>query len=80
MEQNLVSRRAVAGVPQEVEVTVRVNFTWKDLRTGQILVERRNFEQSSAYYPTMGEGRFHGRTAAAEALAASIVDELQGDW
>lgn len=75
-----VSADNYTALPQEHLYTISVDFTWKDLRTGQILVERRNFEQSSAYYPTMGEGRFHGRTAAAEALAASIVDELQGDW
>jgi hypothetical protein len=68
------------ALPEEHLYSISVDFTWKDLRTGQILVERRNFDQSSAYYPTMGEGRFAGRTAAAEALAASIVDELQGDW
>lgn len=75
-----VSADNYTALPQEHLYTISVDFTWKDLRTGQILVERRNFEQSSAYYPTMGEGRFAGRQAAAEALAASIVDELQGDW
>jgi hypothetical protein len=75
-----VSADNYTALPQEHLYTISVDFTWKDLRTGQIIVERRNFDQSSAYYPTMGEGRFVGRTAAAEALAASIVDELQGDW
>ena len=75
-----VSADNFTALPQEHLYTISVDFTWKDLRTGQIIVERRNFEQSSAYYPTMGEGRFAGRTAAADALAASIVDELQGEW
>lgn len=68
------------ALPQESLYTISVDFTWKDLRSGQILVERRNFDQSTTYYPTLGEGRFMGRQTAAEALAGSIVDELQGDW
>lgn len=75
-----VSADNFTALPQEQMYTISVDFTWKDLRTGQILVERRNFEQSGAYYPTMGEGRFTGRQSVAELLAASIVDELQGDW
>lgn len=69
-----------SALPQESLYTISVDFTWKDLRSGQILVQRRNFDQSTTYYPTLGEGRFLGRQTAAEALATSIVDELQGDW
>jgi hypothetical protein len=68
------------ALPQESVYTISVDFTWKDLRSGTILVERRNFDQSSTYYPTLGDGRAHGRQTTAEALAASIVDELQGEW
>jgi hypothetical protein len=75
-----VSIDRYTALPQEQLYTISVDFTWKDLRSGQILVERRNFDQSSTYYPTLGEGRTHGRQSTAEALAASIVDELQGDW
>lgn len=75
-----VSLDSETALPQESVYTISVDFTWKDLRTGQILVERRNFDQSTTYYPTLGEGRFLGRQSTAEALAASIVDELQGDW
>lgn len=69
-----------AAIPQEQLYRVVVNFTWKDLRTGKILVERRNFEQTNTFYPTMGEGRFVGSQAATEALARGIVQELQADW
>lgn len=75
-----VSNDNYTAIPQEHLYTISVDFTWKDLRTGQILVERRNFDQSGTYYPTLGEGRFTGRQSVSEALAASIVDELQGEW
>lgn len=68
------------ALPQEQTYTMSVDFTWKDLRTGQILVERRNFDQTSTYYPSLGDGRFIGKQQVAEALAGSIVNELQGEW
>lgn len=77
---NTVSSDARAAIPQEQLFRVSVNFTWKDLRTGKILVERRNFEQTSTFYPTLGEGRFAGSQQSTEQLARGIVQELQADW
>jgi hypothetical protein len=68
------------AIPQEQLYLVRINFTWKDLRTGKILVERRRFEQSSTYYPTLGEGQFVGSQENVERLALAIVQEMQADW
>ena len=70
----------VGSLPQEQLYIVRLNFTWKDLRTGKILVDRRRFEQSSVYFPTLGEGEFIGGQQNVERLATAIVQELQADW
>ena len=68
------------AIPQEQLYAVTVNFTWKDLRTGRVLVDRRNFRQTTTYYPTLGEGRFVGSQQAVERLALGIVQEMQADW
>jgi hypothetical protein len=77
---NTLSNDFLSAIPQEQVVTVTVNFTWKDLRNGKILVERRGFEQAATYYATLGEGRFYGQQQAAERVALAIVQELQSDW
>ena len=59
---------------------MRINFTWKDQRTGKILVDRRRFEQTTTYYPTLGEGQFVGSQENVERLALAIVQELEADW
>jgi hypothetical protein len=69
-----------AAIPQEQLLNIVINFTWKDLRTGKILVSRRSWEQAATWYPTLGEGRFEASQAAAEKLAIAIVHELQSDW
>jgi lipopolysaccharide assembly LptE-like protein len=67
-------------VPQEQLAAIVVNFTWKDLHTGKILAQRKNFEQAATYYPTLGEGQFVGEQSAAEKLAAGIVHEMESAW
>ena len=75
-----VSNSPISGIPQEQLLTIRVNFTWKDLRTGRILTQRRHFDQSATYFPTLGEGRFVGDQLNVERLGVAIVQELQADW
>lgn len=74
------SRSQIMGLPQEQLFYLLVNFTWKDLRTGQILVSRAGFEQTAPYYPTLAEDRFEGSQDSVERLALAIVDELQANW
>lgn len=69
-----------SAVPQEQLYVITCNFVWKDLRTGRILVQRKNFEQTSSYYATLGESQWVGSQQGVEQLALGIVQELQADW
>src|SRR5688500_14383240 len=80
VDVDTISSAARGAIPQEQLYTVAVNFTWKDLRTGKILVERRRYEQTATYYPTLGDGQFVGAQQNVERLAQGIVQELQADW
>ena len=75
-----ISRSAFNALPQEQLYTITVNFSWKDLRTGKILVERHYFEQTASYYPTLREGQFAGSEENVERLALAIVQQLEADW
>lgn len=75
-----ISEQPITALPQEQLYIVTVAFIWKDLRTGKILAERRNFEQTAPYYPVLGEGRFHGQQETVERLGLAIVQELQAEW
>jgi hypothetical protein len=77
---NSVSNDSRTAIPQEQLYRISVNFVWKDLRSGRVMVERRNFEQTSTFYPTLAESRATGSQQAAEQLARGIVQELQADW
>jgi len=75
-----ISRSPFNALPQEQLMQIDVNFVWKDLRTGQIYTERRGFQQSAPYYPTLGEDQTAGTQDDIEKLALAIVEELQAPW
>ena len=77
---NTLSKDSHAGIPQDQLLDIIVDFTWKDLKTGRILVARRGMEKTASFYPTLGEGRATGTQVATEKLALAIVQELQSDW
>ncbi|HEX8911980.1 MAG TPA: LptE family protein [Humisphaera sp.] len=80
VRERTVSNSPNNALPQEQLYIVRVNFIWKDLRTGKILVERKDFEQAASFYPNLGEGQFVGNQDSTERLALAIVQELQAAW
>ena len=75
-----ISRLYNEAVPQEQLMIMTVNLRWRDLRTGQILLERKNFQQTSTFYPTLREGTWVASQDAVERLALGIVQEMQADW
>jgi hypothetical protein len=77
---NTLTNGLYTALPQEQSITMKVNFRWKNLRTGQILVERRDFEQKASFFPTLGESTFVGSQDAVEKLAMAIVNEMEADW
>jgi hypothetical protein len=74
------SNDANTGLPQQQLYAIIVNFTWKNLRTGNIIVQRKNFDQRSDFFPTLGESQTLGSTMTLDGLAQGIVEELQADW
>ncbi len=77
---SMISADRHTALPQEEMVVITVNFIWKDLRTGRILVQKKDFAQSAMYYPTLGEAEYVGEQSGVEKLAMGIVQSLQADW
>src|SRR5882762_10653416 len=61
-----ISKDFQTNLPREQEVVISVDLTWKDLRTGKILLQRKNLQQDAVFYPQLGEGEFVGAQQAIE--------------
>lgn len=75
-----LSKDFQTNLPREQQVILTVDFIWKDLRNGRILVQRRQLQQSGVFVENLGEGRFVGEQQAIERFGLSIVQEMQADW
>lgn len=77
-----LSRRRGTGLVEEQLYELTVDFTWRDNRSGQTLVERRSFQASGAFVPDRltGERIEVGRREAVGELARDIVAELRSGW
>ena len=82
VDQRELSRRTVGGVPEEVEVAIRVNFEWKNLRSGEALRSRSGFEVAGRYVPArpVSEPFDVAQHTAVKRLAEQIVSTLRADW
>ena len=82
IERDRLSRSPTTGLAQEVLLKVSVDFEWKDVRTGRVLVERKDFQADSVFMPSppIGEPIELGEFAVVEKLAHDIVNELRADW
>lgn len=82
IEQSRLSRRRPGGLPQEMELTITVDFVWKDLGKGGVIKDRRGFQAVGRYIPTAGIGEpFEvAQHDAVERLARDIVSTMRTDW
>ena len=77
-----LSRSGETGLSEEVIVSVTIDFQWKDLRNGRVLVERASFSGTGLFVASRpsAEPIELGRFAAVQQLAKDVVSELRADW
>ena len=67
-------------LPREIGSTLVVRFRLKDMRTGDILVERPRFVYQTSYIPPGGETFADGMTRALDGMAEQIVQTMETVW
>ena len=67
-------------LPREIGSTVIVRFQLKDMRTGEILVDRPRFVFQASYIPPVGETFSTGMTRALDGMAEQIVETMETPW
>jgi hypothetical protein len=81
VRQSTIGRDFRTVRPRETTATIVVSFQWKDLRTGEVLVDRPNFVQTVDYIPPLGEDFYHASQRGMDRLAERMVEQLEtGDW
>jgi hypothetical protein len=70
------------GAARELEMTLTVSFTWRDLRSGKTLAHRKSFSAAGNYIPQapLGEDFFQGSEDVINRLAERIVEQMEAPW
>ncbi|MEQ9459402.1 MAG: LptE family protein [Phycisphaeraceae bacterium] len=82
VDRTQLSRRREGGVPQELELTVVVDFEWRDLRDGSQKAGVRGLRGVGRQVASLpvGERLEVAQHTAVENLAREIVSEMRSDW
>ena len=64
----------------EKEVEVRAVVNWKNLKTGELLIDSRTIGSSASYSEYQQQDFKYGSTLAANNLAVRIVELMEKDW
>jgi hypothetical protein len=82
IELNQISKSTLTGLSEEITVGITIDLRWRDLRTGESLLELDSFTADSLFVPSQPsrEPIDIGRFGVAQLMARNIVDEMQADW
>lgn len=78
-EQTL-GRDFITNLPRETAATISIRYTWKDLRTGKLLVEQPRFITTVQYVRPAGETAYNAREDATVKAARLIVQSMESPW
>ena len=68
------------GKPLEREAFVRVRLTWKNLRTGQMILDREDVYASTSYSAQLGQSFEYSANASLNKAAQKVVERMEIPW
>ncbi len=80
VRQATIGRDFRAVRPRETTMTIVVRWEWKDLRTGEILLENPRFLQTVDYVRPLGEDFYHASQRSLDKMAERMIEQMAADW
>lgn len=80
VSEGVLSNSFQTNLPQETQITIVVDFTWRNLHTGAVLSRRNNFAASSTEIPQIGQQLPDAEQIAVERMARAVVNQMQRSW
>ncbi len=76
VRQSTIGRDFRTVRPRETTCTVVLSFQWKDLRTGEVLLDRPSYVQTVDYVPPLGEDFYHASQRVMDRLSERMIEEM----
>jgi hypothetical protein len=68
------------GRPLEMETIVRVSVSWKNLRTGELLINNETVSASATYSAQLGQNFDYAAKIAVNRAAERVVELMETKW
>ncbi len=68
------------GRPLEKDIELRAIVNWKNLRTGELIIENESLAAAASYSEWLRQGETYGTSLAANNLAVKIVELMRTEW
>ena len=78
-ESVLTTERQI-GRALEKNIELRAMVSWKNLRTGELLIDNKTVSASASYSEWQSQSFAYGSTLAANSLAERIVELMESGW
>lgn len=78
--ETVLSTERETGKALEKEMNVQAHVTWKDLKTGDLLLDAVLVEASASYSEFLGQGTRYVSHLIANTLAQRIVETMETQW
>lgn len=78
--EGVLTSERETGRALEKELIVTAVVSWKDLRTGQMLIDKQQISGSANYSQWMNQGFDYAATIAVNDLAQHIVELMENPW
>lgn len=78
-ESVLTSERQI-GRALEKNVELKATISWKNLRTGELLIDNKAVNASASFSEWQNQDFTYGATLAANSLAENIVEQMKKAW
>lgn len=78
--QSVLTAERETGRSLENEVLLRAVVNWKDLKTGELMVDSTQVSASASYSQWQSQGYAYGSLLAANNLADRIVELMEKQW
>jgi len=78
--ESVLSYERQTGRPMEKQVELRAIVSWKNLKTGELLIDNQSVSTSASYSEWQNQGFDYASTLAANNLAKKIVELMEKKW
>ena len=78
--QGVLATDRYEGTPLEVETYAKISVTWKNLKTGDILVDNEEVNAAASYSSQLGQDLDEASRVALNRAAEKVVELMEKGW